>query len=147
MGAAGTFPDCRVESVRNRTFDPHAHAAHRRTRPHPIQDDHHTTSNVERRTSRRRRDVAKKTSESTSDVETSRETSTSNYVKRQAFPLWIAHRTYEGLSSQSVNDHVLPPRDEAFSVCNSFVTHKECAQLCPIADHDKSHFDLIDPRT
>ncbi len=43
---------------------------------------------------------------------------------------------YEDVSSQSVNDHVLPTRDEAFRLCNSFVAHKERAQPCPIDDHD-----------
>ncbi len=48
---------------------------------------------------------------------------------------------YEDLSSQSVLHHVLPTRREAIGLLNSFVAHKECAQLCPIADHDKGHFD------
>ncbi len=47
----------------------------------------------------------------------------------------------EDVSSQSVH-HVLLTGRKAFSLRNSFVTHKECAQLCPIADHDKGHFDM-----
>ena len=54
---------------------------------------------------------------------------------------------YEDLSSQSVLHHVLSTRREAIGLRNSFVAHKECAQLCPIADHDEGHFDLKDPRT
>ena len=54
---------------------------------------------------------------------------------------------YEDLSSQSVLHHVLPTGIEAIGLHNSFVAQKECAQLCPIADHDKGHFDLKDPRT
>ncbi len=53
-------------------------------------------------------------------------------------------QSFENLSSQSVNYHVLLTHDEAFSFCNSFVTHKEHAHPCPIADHDNCHFDLID---
>ena len=56
------------------------------------------------------------------------------------------HLLYEDLSSQSVLHHVLPTGIEAIGLHNSFVAQKECAQLCPIADHDKGHFDLKDPR-
>ncbi len=54
---------------------------------------------------------------------------------------------YEDVSSPSVNDHVLPTHDEAFSLCNSFVIHKEHAHPWPIAGHDNCLFELIDPRT
>ncbi len=60
-----------------------------------------------------------------------------HYIQRQCF-------TYEDLSSQSDNYHVLNSHIDALRLVQFY---KERAHPWPIADHDNCHFGLIHPRT